>query len=556
MPKSVADGYCPNAHQTAKMPDKFRPWWIRGVVSPNRKSHSHHKIAVENLLITALNQSPQIRVLSSVPLAEETRIQEARSEFDRRAFVESEFVRTSDPVGNELTTGGPPRFREENWSQKMGVRRKTLTGASVELSQQIGYQNNNSIFFVPEDQGNARLVLNFTQPLLRGGGKSYNASRTMLAQIDTAIAWEKFSAELQAKLVEITRTYWQLYVDRSVLQQRERLYQQACGILAELESRQKIDATRSQVFRARAAVAARYSDLARAQQNIKNTEARIRELTGVMPPPNQSAAELIPVEYPNQALVQINMIAARRTALKHRPEMIEAFKAVRAAGVRLNVSRKDLLPTLDLVTEMYVSGIEGRSNISQAFSDQFTVGEPSYTVGLKFEVPLGRRGPKANYQRQLIEMRRLASQADATALAILTEVDIAAGEVNALYREMQGKYNAMVAAEEDVNHLHKRWQFLPGEDRSASFVLEDLLDAQDRLAVEQVEFTQSQAGYTMALVEMKRVMGVLLQCEEVTQCRVCDDGAPQLILSKPRLGNNVNMSPKVPTKGREVPAGR
>jgi outer membrane protein TolC len=483
-------------------------------------------------VIGALRHSPQIRAVSQFPLVQEARIVEAKAEFDLRAFMESTFDRPSDPVGNVLVTGGPSRFREQNWSYAAGVRRKTTWGGSLEVSQRIGFQDNNSVFFLPPQQGNARLVLSFTQPLLRGAGESLNASRTVLAGIEAAAAWEQFSAELQDHLLRVTRAYWQLYLNRAALLQKQHLHEQANVILSDLEGRRTIDSSHSQIVRTRAAVAARRSELARARRNVQNAEARIRSLVNAPELSNGHDLELVPAEHPAQALVPVNLQEASRTALEYRPEIAEAVKKTRAAAVRLNVSRNELLPTLDLIMETYLSGLEGNGDIAQALGDQFSVGEPGYSVGLELDVPLGRRGAMALHQRRRLELRQLMSELDATAVTLLTEVEIAVGEVDTSYHEMQGKYHAMIAAEEDVRYLRERWRILPGEDRTASFLLEDLLDAQERLAAEQISLTRAQVDYTMALVELKRATGTLLQHENVTYRRVRQGSLPELILDK------------------------
>ena len=94
----------------------------------------------------------------------------------------------------------------------------------------------------------------------------------------------------------------------------------------------------------------------------------------------------------------------------------------------------------------------------------------------------------------------------------------------------------MMAAEEDVAYLEKRWRILPGEDRSAALVLEDLLDAQLRAAVEQNSYAQAQVNHMLALVELKRAMGTLLQYEQISLVRTCQDCLPDLMLSKTPRG--------------------
>ncbi len=312
---------------------------------------------------------------------------------------------------------------------------------------------------------------------------------------------------------------------------------QAHSIFAELESRQAIDAARSQILRARSAVAARYSELARAEQSIRNAEARLRALVGS---PGLNAGydlEVVPVDIPANGQASVPVDEVRRTALERRPEMSEALNNVRAASVRLGVSEQDLLPTLDFVAETYVKGLEGQGDIGTALGNQFRVGEPGYSVGLQFELPWRRRGARSAYDRRRLELQQVASQLDAVALQVVTEVDVAIGEVQTTYREMQGKYHSMMAAEEDVAYMTKRWRMIPGEDRSATLVLEDLLDAQLRAAVEQNNFVQAQVNHMLAFVELKRIMGTLLQSEEITFQRTFNDCLPDMMISKtPRDG--------------------
>ena len=79
-------------------------------------------------------------------------------------------------------------------------------------------------------------------------------------------------------LLDLHRNYWDLYLQRSALAQRTRLYRQAVVIRDELKARQALDATRGQLIRAEAAVAGRDAALIRYRAAVRNTEARIRAL--------------------------------------------------------------------------------------------------------------------------------------------------------------------------------------------------------------------------------------------------------------------------------------
>lgn len=518
------------------IPPDYVPWWQPYIARPLWRESTPAVLDVETLVLDALRDSPQVRAISDNYLISRTAIAEAAAAFDVHAFTESKFVHTNEPVGNTLTTGGPPRYLDDNWGLSAGMRKKTSWGGSLEASQRIGLQDSNSIFFVPPNQGNARLSLSFSQPLLNGAGKVYSASLIVLANIDAGIARAQTAEELQRHLIEVSRSYWELYLHRATLLQKTRLFEQAQMILTALDRRQGVDTLQSQLLRAQAAVAARRADLIRAEAAIKNAEARLRALVYAPDTAPEAIAELIPSEPPARQYVDIDMRAALVTAVQNRPDVDRAMKLIQAANVRLKVSQKELLPILNLVLETYVSGLRGSSDIGRAMSDQMSIGAPSYTTGLVFDVPMHNRAARARFQRRQLEVRQLTNQFVSALQLLSAEVEVAVRELKTTYGEMHSKYQAMLALEAEAAYLYQRWQILPGEDRSASFVLEDLLDVQERLAFEEFGFVKAQVDYSMALNELKRTTGTLLQYEQITVRKLDEAGTPRLIFEKAPFG--------------------
>ena len=143
------------------------PIWWKQLVNQSIESGKQPQLVDTNALIfEALKNSPRIQAISQNPLIRELQVIEADADFDPVSFVRSQYDDRVDPVGNTLTTGGAPFLEDNIWYGEFGLRRKTRTGASVELSERLGFQNSNSTFFVPQDQATATLALNFSQPLL------------------------------------------------------------------------------------------------------------------------------------------------------------------------------------------------------------------------------------------------------------------------------------------------------------------------------------------------------------------------------------------------------
>lgn len=508
-------------------------WWQTYVSKPMRQKSQPLPVTLEQIIAAAIQNSAQIRVFSDAPLIRDTEVIESAAEFDWSGFVDTMWYDTDVPVGSTLTTGGPPRYQDHRWEQNMGARRKTTRGGQFEIAQRYGHENSNSIFFVPNNQGTTRLTASYTQPLLRGGGKIYNTSLIVLAQINASIAQDEFANQLQGQLLDVTRAYWSLYRDRGALLQQQRLYKRGELILSYLEHRQEIDALANQIVRARAAVSSRKADLYRAAADVKNSEARVRALVNAPYLGTVGQFELLPQDSPSTDEFPVEMATSMTLAIKHRPEVHQALKQIRASSVRMNMAKNEVLPLLDMVLESYLSGLNGNSNVGRSLREQFSDGAPSYSAGFQMELPLRNRAARSRLQRRTIESRQLQNNFEATVSALGLEVETSVREVQTTYRETLAKYESMKASENEVDYITKRWKHLTGGDRSASLILEDLLAAQERLQHEEFEFLNAQVTYNLAITSLKRVTGTLLQLEQVTVDRVQDvDGNPQLLLDK------------------------
>ena len=507
-------------------------WWDSRVAFSQRPGATQSPISIESLVVGALAHSTQVKVLADSPLIRETAITEADANFDWLMFMESRWDDINEPVGSQLTTGGPPFFSDHKFNYSAGARRKNVLGGEFEASQQIGHENSNSIFFVPQDQGTSRLTLSYTQPLLRGRGKVYNTSLTVLAKLESESAQDDFAAGLQDHLLEITNAYWALYRDRATLLQKQRVQARASETLRELEGRAGLDALKSQIARARAAVKARQADIIRAKFSVRNSEARLRALVNDPGLGSNTSIELIPSESPIHHFIPIDLGQSIELAAQHRPEIAQAVRRIKQASVRQQMTKNELLPALNMVLSTYVNGLKGNSDIGGALASQFDEGAASYSAGLQYEVPIWNRAAHARYQRRRLEVRQLQNQFQNTVQTLQLEVKIAVREILTTYEEMEATRESMRAAEMELEQLTERWRILSGDGRDAGSLLNDLLDSQERLADQEFAHLLATVAYSQALTEHKKAIGTLLKQQQVDLARGCTCELPEHVLSK------------------------
>ncbi len=528
------------------LPPGYQPWWNRQLADPMRAGSNPLSVGVHSLVVGALAHSPDVLAVYADVSGRQTAIAKAYGDFDWRAFAESTYDHTSDPVGSALTTGGPPRFRDRDWHFSSGVRKQTGLGGEFEIAQEMGRQHNNSRFFIPEDQGQTRLEISFTQPLLNKAGRFYNESQIVIAQIDTEVAGCELREKLEDHSLKVAQAYWDVYRARAIRWQKQKLFDSASLILGMLRAREAVDAVRQQVLRAEAAVANRRSEIMRAEAEVRNAESRLRLLVNDARLTNGGQIELIPLEMPAAHYVEVSMRGSLETALSYRPDVAKAIREVNAAGVRLGVAQKELLPKLDLVLSTYMAGLEGDAKVGTAFGNQFSEGEPGYSLGLLFEVPLGNRSARAAVDSRHAELRKAMYALQLTVDTGMTEVELAVREVETSYHESVAKYQAMIAAEAEAKYLDRRWRLVPGHDAATPRLLEDLLDAQERLAEAELGFVAAQVNYTLSLIELKRATGTLMQ--------VIDGGPGENVWSD--AGSAMANAPIRPNTGLPAPRSR
>ncbi|MCA9079344.1 MAG: TolC family protein [Planctomycetaceae bacterium] len=524
------------ANSLAEMPAGFVPWWETIIEKRMRNSDSELPINVDLLTIGALQHAPQVLSLRTDPNIRNTYLCEESAAFDWKFFWDTKWTDSNTPVGNSLTLGDPnlDRFKNHIWTGSAGLRRRNPLGGEFEISQRLGYEDQNSTFFIPPNQGTTRLQVTYTQPLLAGGGVAYNRSRIMLAQVDSNRSFDEVSEELQTHLTKVTEAYWELYRARAAYLQRQKLLISAEDILETLAGRQDVDALQRQVLRAQAAVAGRRAEIVRSAAAIRNAESRLRLLVNDPQLLQVGRIELVPIEYPRRDYVPLSMTGSLQSALNYRPDISQAIRDLRSAGIRLGVAENELLPRLDLVLQTYVNGLAAGGDIGSSLGKQVSEGRPSYSAGLEFEVPLGNRAANARVDRRQLEMNRAVFDFRTVVETGLTEVELAVREAETSYREMMSQYQSLIAAQTEASYLDDRWRWLPGGDRGTTLLLEDLLDAQERLADTESEFVASQVAYVTSLTRVRQAMGTLLQAEmlpfEIEQAGQSSPGEPELIM--------------------------
>ncbi|MFN7573995.1 MAG: TolC family protein [Planctomycetota bacterium] len=509
-------------------------WWRVEVANPFCGLPQNEPLDLGALIQLTLRGSPYLQAISQEPLVREEDATIARAGFDPVLFARTLYDDRTDPVGNTLTTGGLPFLKDNIWTGQAGIRRKYFTGGKIEASQLLGFQNSNSRFFVPQDQGTATLAINLQQPLLRGAGQTYNRSQIVIAQLNAGASWDQVSWRIQEELARSVSAYWDLYAKRAIYLQMLRNLQRSEAILKRLEARANFDVQALQLAQARAAVTSRRVQLANALRDVRNAETEIRQIVGDTQLIDSDQIELLTVEPPQEVVEPLELSQTVEVALANRPEIREAMNKLKAAAVRNDVTRNEMLPDLSLLFGTYVKGLKGDSALGQAWEQQFVNSTPGYSAGLQYEFPWWNRAATSRNRQNRLEYVRYQNELERATIAVIAETQKGFRTLNSGIETLDSAQIALDAVLAELKQLEVRWDAFPlvegdwFEGQTQSLLLDQLLAAQQKVTDQEREVTLAELELKRAQINLRRAMGVVLDYYQVNAETSCIDDLPQI----------------------------
>ncbi len=486
------------------------PWWLESGCNHVNGVPAAGGWELEQLIWLAVEYSPLVQSVLVEPQILQAQAVATNGQFDPNAFVDSIFKDTSDPVGNTLTTGTAGRLNDHIWNNSSGLRAKNTHGGLAELAQDINFKDSNSNFFVPRNQADTKMVMRYTQPLLRGAGVMYNRSSYVIASLNADESMQESVKRIQEHVFAITSTYWELVAARANYRQIERGLESLQELHEQLVGRADIDTLKSQQLRAESAIFKQRAAQAKAAAHVQTAEANLRAAVAAPELRNGHGQELIPMTQPSDWKCIVSRENELTTALNNHPEIQAIRTSLQSSRVKLKVAENELRPTLNLVLEGYVRGLNGDFDAAKSFGDQFSTGAPSYSGGLSYLRPYNNTAAKAILRERRLELRRTLLELDHTLLTVGANVEGAVAQLEAAFSELESSVRSTLAVHAELDYLVARWKdaFLDGTARN--LLLDQLLNAQLQLIQAENSWARAQADHMIAVANLKKATGSLL----------------------------------------------
>jgi len=251
------------------------------------------------------------------------------------------------------------------------------------------------------------LELSYTQPLLAGAGRAANEAPIVIARMEADRSYFQFKGSMQELVRGVISAYWSLVEARTQLWAREKQVEQAKAAFDRVEGQFRADLVDiGDVAQPRVAYANFKANLVTARGNVIQREAALRNLLGLPPEDGQ---RMVPSTPPTRDRVEFDWAELVETAQVRRPDLVELNLILYADQQRLVQANNLAKPTLNAVAIQGWNGLRGQmlngGHISSDLNDN-----PSWTLGVNFEVPLTLRASRANARnRELLIARDRAN---------------------------------------------------------------------------------------------------------------------------------------------------
>ncbi len=346
------------------------------------------------------------------------------------------------------------------------------------------------------------MELKITQPLLRDFGIIVTKNQILIAQNNLAISQEDFRRQIIASTSEVQRTYWELVFRRQDLEVRQQQIALNQRLLAQVRRQVEVGTLAPiEVLQAETDIARVKEQIIQADNDVKNTEDRLKRIMNFSLLGEFADLELLPTDTPIFTSPVLKQEEEIRQALENRHDLIQAKLELENQNITLIFNKNQALPTLDLQGSFQLNGID--EDFSGSL-DQFRLSRRRWEVGLVFRHPLGNRRGKSLVQQSQLAIRQQMLTIKNLEENILEDVRVAVRQVMASSQLVQASRAASRLAQKQREAEEKK---LKVGLSTLFFVLQfqqDLSDARSR-------GIRALTAYLQALISLEEAKNTLLQ---------------------------------------------
>ncbi len=392
------------------------------------------------------------------------------------------------------------------------------TGTNILAGISSTRSSTNSSFYFFNPYYSSNLNLQFTQPLLRNGGRFANTAQIKIARKTLSQSRSSFEAEVSDQILQVIGQYWAAVQARGALDVQNRSLELADVSFKrdqralELGALPPLDISRSE-----SEVAARRVQQIQAAYALQQTEEALLLTIGADQDPQlrSLALELTESPEPTGELQTAQLEAALTLALSQRPEVAAAGDALASDDLSIRLAHNQLKPDLSINGFYQSNGLGGNQydlttgqltapgGFGSSFSQLFGFGFPGYGGGVALNLPIRNRGGQARLGNALVSKTRDLYNDRQVQEIITRQVRDAVNQLDVARLSLTAATTSFDLAKKSLEADQRKFEL----GAETNFFV---LDSQERLAQAELVLLQAQTGYQVALAAISHATGDLI----------------------------------------------
>jgi outer membrane protein TolC len=251
----------------------------------------------------------------------------------------------------------------------------------------------------------------------------------------------------------------------------------------------------------------------------------------------------LPTNAPTFSAPRTPRIALLQQAFEKRYDYQALVLNTEVQDIRLKFAKNQLLPALDLVATYGLNGL-GDASLGRSLNDTFGFEHPQYSIGFQFQIPIGNRQPKAQYDAILAQKEQAILRLKQREIDVGISVDLALSRIATLRQRADAARQTREFGEELVRTGYRRLE----EGLISAY---DITEQQRRLYDARTRELAALADLNKAVAQLWLATGTVLEQQGI----VFDEsppGAKNAPLPKAELAHTPRTEPsKVTVKAKK-----
>lgn len=355
------------------------------------------------------------------------------------------------------------------------------------------------------------LALTVRQSLLQGISRRANEAPIETAKLDRDAASALLRRRAELVAAETLKAYWDLRAARSKVAVQDVALQMTEATRRETQA--LIDAGKLpavELTSATYAVQGQRRAKLKAEQELQNVRDRMARLIGMVSPRSLATPALVPVSSPRRERPRWTLAELQRAALQSRGDYKALQIEIEIRKLDEQTARHRLLPKLDLVAGLQLTGLSGETDGSttgdeydEGYWSSFALKRLGWSAGLALEVPLGNAQARARRDVAALQARRAALELDLATQALSLEL-------NQAWRAVQTAREQLRLTEEAARVAEAKLANQTALYAAGKVSAHILGTVQAETISERLNREQALADLVKAAVDLQAAAGVLL----------------------------------------------